>query len=253
MRTSWKVGAASLAAAVAATLAAPKAAKAYKRWEESRRAEWIKASIAALESGAESLPPMPWGMETERPDRGIERDDPNMRRLVNLLLEGPRTPQFRLKLMKIAAAENRKDAALKKEHRSQIARGVRSRFVVGSAPVTPPTTLSWDNLGPASTRIEYNGSFYNANDTGRPTAIRVDPADANIVYLAVSGGGVWKTTNFQSGTPDWAPLTDNLGALAIGAMDLDPNDSNVVYIGTGDAFDQQGGAVVKSVDGGATW
>src|SRR5438067_9824236 len=137
MRTRWKVAAASLAAAVAAIVAAPKTARAYKRWQESRRAEWIKASITALERGAESLPPMPWGMETERPENRIERDDPNLRRLVNLLLEGPRTPQFRLKLMKIAAAENRKNAALKLAHRAQLARGVRSRFLVAdSVPVT---------------------------------------------------------------------------------------------------------------------
>ncbi len=91
-------------------------------------------------------------------------------------------------------------------------------------------------------------------DSGRPTAIRMHPTNPDIVYLAVSGGGLWKTTSFRSDTPTWKPTTDTLGALAIGGMDIDASTTpETVYIGTGDAFDQQGGSVLKSTDGGATW
>jgi len=252
MRKSLKVALAGAGAAAVALLAAPRFARAYKVWQESRRAQWIAASIAALQRGEEVLPPMPWGTETDAPRGNVERDDPNMRRLVNLLLEGSRTPEYRHRLLVLAAEESRKADALLQQRKTAIARGLRTLDVANAGP-TPATTLSWDNLGPANTRIEYNGSYYQANDTGRPTAIRVDPTDANIVYLAVSGGGLWKATNFMTGQPDWVPLTDNLGALALGAMDLDPNNHLTIYIGTGDAFDQQGGSVVKSNDGGATW
>ena len=193
MRKSLKVALAGAGAAAVALLAAPRFARAYKVWQESRRAQWIAASIAALQRGEEVLPPMPWGTETDAPRGNVERDDPNMRRLVNLLLEGSRTPEYQHRLLVLAAEESRKADALLQQRKTAIARGLRTLDVANAGP-TPATTLSWDNLGPAYTRIEYNGSYYQANDTGRPTAIRVDPTDANIVYLAVSGGGLWKAT-----------------------------------------------------------
>ncbi len=249
MRKSWKLAAAAAGAASLAMLAAPRVARAWKTWQESRRAAWIAASVAALQRGEETLPPMPFGLETENGRGNVERDDPNMRRLVNLLVEGARTPAYRHQLMVLAAAENRKAEAL----RARRAVTVQGRPVASAAAATPATTLVWDNLGPANTQSEYNGSHYVANDTGRPTAIRVDPANPDVVYVAVSGGGLWKASNFTTGQPDWKPLTDNLGVLALGAMDIDPTDPLTLYIGTGDAFDEQGGSVVKSSDGGLTW
>jgi len=172
MRKSWKVALAGASAAAMVLLAAPRIARAYKAWQESRRAEWIAASIAALQRGEEVLPPMPWGMETDAPRGNVERDDPNMRRLANLLLEGSRTPEYRHRLLVLAAEESRKAAALLQERKNEIRQGLRTRALANAEP-TPATTLSWDNLGPANTRIEYNGSYYQANDTGRPTAMRV--------------------------------------------------------------------------------
>ncbi|HEY6909500.1 MAG TPA: hypothetical protein VI356_09035 [Myxococcales bacterium] len=251
MRKSSKLAAAAACAASLAMLAAPRVARAWKAWQESRRAAWIAASVAALQRGEETLPPMPFGMETEPGRSGVERDDPNMRRLVDLLIEGPRTPAYRHQLMVLAAAENAKAKALLQQRKAFAAQG--RPVGAATAAATPATTLSWDSLGPANTHVEYNGASYQANDTGRPTAIRVDPADPNVVYVAVSGGGLWKATNFTTGQPDWKPLTDGLGVLALGAMDIDPADHLTLYIGTGDAFDQQGGSVVKSTDGGVTW
>jgi hypothetical protein len=251
MRKSWKLAAAAACAASLAMLAAPRVARAWKAWQESRRAAWIAASVAALQRGEETLPPMPLGMETERGRGEVERDDPNMRRLINLLIEGPRTPAYRHRLMVLAAAENTKAKALLERRRAFAVQGRPVSPAIGAA--TPATTLSWDSLGPANTHLEYNGASYQANDTGRPTAIRVDPTDPAVVYVAVSGGGLWKASNFTTGQPDWKPLTDDLGVLALGAMDIDPTDHLTLYIGTGDAFDQQGGSVVKSTDGGASW
>src|SRR5262249_48662073 len=74
----------------------------------------------------------------------------------------------------------------------------------------------------------------------------------NTVYLAVSGGGLWRTTDFGT-YPTWTPMTDTLGALAIGALDVDPNTAGVLWLGLGDAFDQAVGAVAKSTDFGSTW
>ncbi|HET9754020.1 MAG TPA: hypothetical protein VFP52_13700, partial [Myxococcales bacterium] len=74
MRKSSKLAAAAACAASLAMLAAPRVARAWKAWQESRRAAWIAASVAALQRGEETLPPMPFGMETEPGRSGVERD-----------------------------------------------------------------------------------------------------------------------------------------------------------------------------------
>jgi photosystem II stability/assembly factor-like uncharacterized protein len=226
--------------------------RAWAAWEESQRRAWIAQAVAAIEAGAEALPPLPWGVDLTEPG-GIEEDDPNLRRLLSLLALGARPPGYQHQLMLIAAEENRKAAALTARARTRPppARSIRP----GDPAVTPTpgTALNWSSLGPAGARIQFNGTYYQGQDSGRPTAIRVDPTDENTVYVAVSGGGVWKTTDFHTGAPAWTPLTDTLGNLAIGAMDIDPNNHLTLYVGTGDAFDTKGGSVVKSVDGGATW
>jgi hypothetical protein len=261
MKPSHKAALAGLAVVCAGTLAAPHAARAYRSWEQSRKDAWIALATAAVERGDEILPPMPWGLDLADDDdekRGIEKDDPRVRRLVDLITFGKRTPEYQHELLLIAAEENRKAAALTEHARRQLNARTRQVFdpaapaLAGVTP-TPATLLQWNNVGPAGARSQFNGSYYKGEDSGRPTAIRVDPTDNNTVYLALSGGGLWKTSNFQTGLPTWTPLTDTLGALALGAMDIDPNNHLTIYIGTGDAFDQQGGSVLKSIDGGQTW
>ncbi|MES2049655.1 MAG: hypothetical protein V4447_14735 [Pseudomonadota bacterium] len=110
---------------------------------------------------------------------------------------------------------------------------------------------TWVNMGPTKADVAKNGGTSLAkSDAGRPTGIAFDPSNANIIYAAFAGGGMWKTTN---GGTTWAPMTENLGTLSIGALALDPNNSSTVYLGLGDAFDGTGIGMVKSTDGGVTW
>lgn len=115
--------------------------------------------------------------------------------------------------------------------------------------------LTWVNSGPTDAAYEFNFSGIYGVDSGRPTAIVVDPTDPNIVYDAVSGGGVWKTYNFVTGypTPTWIPIGDTLPNLAVGALAIDPSAPETLYLGTGDSFDVGGNQILKSVDGGGTW
>jgi hypothetical protein len=57
--------------------------------------------------------------------------------------------------------------------------------------------------------------------------------------------------------PPGTPLTDGQDSLAIGALAIDPSDSNVVYAGTGEANQSCdsyfGIGLLKTTDGGATW
>ena len=114
---------------------------------------------------------------------------------------------------------------------------------------------SWVNLGPTDARIQKNGAVYNGIDSGRAATIRVDPRDKDVVYLATAWGGVWKTYNFSAAQPQWSPITDTIGGLAVGAFEMDPNAPDTLYLGLGDSLDSSnaGGAVYKSTDGGGTW
>lgn len=101
--------------------------------------------------------------------------------------------------------------------------------------------LSWRSIGPAFT-------------SGRIADFAVNPENKSEWYIAVASGHVWKTTN--KGTT-FEPVFDNYGAYSIGCVTLDPNNSNVVWVGTGENNHQRslgyGNGVYKSVDGGASF
>ncbi len=117
------------------------------------------------------------------------------------------------------------------------------------------TGTNWTNLGPNRARYIKNGSYtLNKTDSGRVVEIVPDPTDANVLYVAMSGGGVWKTTNAISASqPTWTPLTDSLGSLSCGALAIDPVNTSTLYLGLGDSFDGTGIGFTKSIDGGTTW
>ena len=123
----------------------------------------------------------------------------------------------------------------------------RRRGVSGSAieksllEETSLNGLKFRNLGPALT-------------SGRISDIAVVPGNTKEYYVATSSGGVWKTTN--AGVI-FEPLFDSQNSYSIGCVTIDPNNPNVVWVGTGENNNQRvvgyGDGVYKSVDGGASW
>lgn len=112
--------------------------------------------------------------------------------------------------------------------------------------VAPISGVNWKEQGPN-------------NLGGRTRAIMVDPNDGtgNTVWAGSVGGGLWKTTNINSATPNWAPVNDLLGNLAISSIAYDPSNTQVMYFTTGEGyfnFDAiQGLGVWKSTNGGTSW
>jgi hypothetical protein len=94
------------------------------------------------------------------------------------------------------------------------------------------------------------------NVGGRVSDIVGDPQNPNKFYVGAASGGVWKTTN---GGSTFTPIFDGVGSLSIGALALDPRDSDVLYVGTGEAspgggsVTYPGDGVWKTTDGGLTW
>ena len=89
---------------------------------------------------------------------------------------------------------------------------------------------------------------------GRIADIAIDPNNHSIWYIAVGSGGLWKTTN--SGIT-FTPIFDEQPTYSIGTVTLDPNNSNVVWVGTGENVSGRhvawGDGVYRSNDGGTTW
>jgi hypothetical protein len=113
---------------------------------------------------------------------------------------------------------------------------------------------TWVSLGPTDSPQEFNFFTIASVDSGRPNTILVDPRDGNVVYNAVSGGGLWKTYDFSSPSgPHWAPTTDTQPNLAIGALAMDPDHPDTLFVGNGDFVDTAGNTILKSTDGGGTW
>src|SRR5579872_4287267 len=91
-------------------------------------------------------------------------------------------------------------------------------------------------------------------ESGRVMSIAVNPKKKSEFYIGVASGGVWKTIN--DGTT-WTPLFDAQGSYSIGWVQLDPNDSSTVWVGSGESNSQRsvsyGDGIYKSDDGGKNW
>ena len=67
--------------------------------------------------------------------------------------------------------------------------------------------------------------------SGRISDFAFYPGSKHEFLVAVASGNLWKTDN--NGIT-WTPLFDNEGSYAIGVVELDPNDSKTIWVGTGE-------------------
>jgi hypothetical protein len=93
--------------------------------------------------------------------------------------------------------------------------------------------------------------------SGRVSAIAF--ASASVAYIAVDGGGIWKTTNCCTPATTWTVTTDgaSVSTTSVDDVTVDPNNPNTVYVATGDmnfgSFSFGSAGILKSTDAGATW
>ena len=101
--------------------------------------------------------------------------------------------------------------------------------------------LVWRNVGPFR--------------AGRVSATSGAIGEPGVFYAGFPTGGLWKTTNAGS---TWEPVFDSVTTVsAIGAVEVAPSDTSVIYVGTGDMPTggniNEGDGVYRSDDAGRTW
>jgi photosystem II stability/assembly factor-like uncharacterized protein len=89
---------------------------------------------------------------------------------------------------------------------------------------------------------------------GRISDIALDPRNPFVFYVGLAHGGVFKTAD--NGV-SFDPIFDKQPVLSIGAIAVAPSDSDVIWVGTGEANDRNssgwGNGVYRSTDGGENW
>ncbi len=89
---------------------------------------------------------------------------------------------------------------------------------------------------------------------GRTSDIALDPKNPFVFYVGLAHGGVFKT---EDNGVSFDPIFDKQPVLSIGAVAVAPSDSNVIWVGTGEANDRNssgwGNGVYRSTDGGENW
>ena len=90
--------------------------------------------------------------------------------------------------------------------------------------------------------------------SGRISDIAVHPSRPNTWYVAAGSGNLWKTQN--AGTT-WTPIFDHYGSYSIGCVSLDPQNPDIVWVGTGEDVGGRhvgyGDGVYVSHDGGGSF
>lgn len=116
-------------------------------------------------------------------------------------------------------------------------------------------TGSWEVLGPM-------------NFGGRTLSLCFNPLNPNTIFAGAAAGGLWKSISAGTGVNAWQQIETGFPVLGVAAIAINPLDSNEIYIGTGEVYNDQntgtgfavrttrgtyGIGLLKTTDGGANW
>ena len=115
---------------------------------------------------------------------------------------------------------------------------------------------SWHAIGPD-------------NIGGRTLSLAINPLNPKTVYAGSASGGLWLSRTGGLGLNAWQRVRTGFPVLAVATIAIAANDTNAVYIGTGEVYGSPktfpgitgerttrgsyGIGILKSSDGGKTW
>jgi photosystem II stability/assembly factor-like uncharacterized protein len=115
--------------------------------------------------------------------------------------------------------------------------------------------VAWEAIGPK-------------NIGGRTLCLAIHPQDTNVLFMGSASGGLWKSTTQGKGVEAWERIETGFPVIGVGAIAIDPQNPNNMYIGTGEVYNYENSApnvvvrttrgtygigILKTTDGGATW
>jgi photosystem II stability/assembly factor-like uncharacterized protein len=112
------------------------------------------------------------------------------------------------------------------------------------------SAANWVSMGPINTPISISSGKKRGN--GRINCIAFDPIEADVIWIGSPAGGLWKSID---GGSNWTTNTDDLPVIGVSHIAIDPNNSQIMYIVTGDAdaTDTYSIGILKSINGGGSW
>lgn len=106
------------------------------------------------------------------------------------------------------------------------------------------------------------------NIGGRTLAVAVNPQNPKTLYAGSAGGGLWRSRTEGKGALAWQYVPTGFPVLSVSSIAIAPNDSNLMFIGTGEVYGYRnsiggisirttrgsyGIGILRTTDGGATW
>ena len=96
------------------------------------------------------------------------------------------------------------------------------------------------------------------NVGGRTRTLLFDPNDPTHKRVFAGGvsGGLWVNEDITNPNTSWSAITNVPSNMSVSCIAVDPNDSNIFYLGTGELYtlgSVTGNGVYKSTDAGMSW
>jgi trimeric autotransporter adhesin len=123
--------------------------------------------------------------------------------------------------------------------------------------------LTWEERGPTYDVVGPDGNPRGGTSqvaAGRVIAVFVDTLNdptGNTVWAGGANGGLWKCTNFLTGSPNWQHIDDRFDNMAISSITQNPASPQTLYFSTGEPTSNAdaviGSGIWKSTNGGTTW
>ena len=97
----------------------------------------------------------------------------------------------------------------------------------------------WSGIGPK-------------NNGGRTISILINPLNPSTIYAGSASGGLWRSYSGATGVNAWQYISTGFPVLGVGAIAMNPLDTNTIYIGTGEVYGYQnsiGGLTIRTTRG----